>query len=269
MEKSLALVVGHYCHDTLLLSDQTRSETLGGSAAYISAVWSSLGFPFQVVSKVGEDFKYLSRVAQPAQVVTGTKTTHFIGDFTRGERVESLLSFCEPIYPRDIPEHGQLEVGVAAGLFGEVLPETLLKLASHSKWVLCDLQGLIRTADSNGRVVLQSLQNTAYFRDLEKISFLKASRKEAECMNIDEVRKRSRILITEGKEGCTLYDSDRVTHVPAFVVEEIDPTGAGDCFLAGFAAGLLEALPIERAIEKGCYFGSLAVQQIGIPNIKL
>ena len=55
------LVVGHYCHDTLL-SNAGEHRTLGGSAAYASAVLEVLGEPYEVVSKVGPDFLY------PAQV---------------------------------------------------------------------------------------------------------------------------------------------------------------------------------------------------------
>ena len=61
-------------------------------------------------------------------------------------------------------------------------------------------------------------------------------------------------------------DSTRELHIPSFPATEVDPTGAGDCFLGGFAAGLLESFSLEKAIERGCYFGSKAVEEVGLPT---
>jgi 1D-myo-inositol 3-kinase len=55
--------------------------------------------------------------------------------------------------------------------------------------------------------------------------------------------------------------------VPAFPAEEVDPTGAGDCFLAGFALGLLRELPLARCAELANWFGAQAVRQVGVPTL--
>jgi bifunctional ADP-heptose synthase (sugar kinase/adenylyltransferase) len=73
--------------------------------------------------------------------------------------------------------------------------------------------------------------------------------------------------MTEGELGCTVYEKNREYRVPAFPAVEIDPTGAGDCFLAGFAAGLIKGYPLEKAVRLGNYFGSLAVGQVGVPKL--
>ena len=268
MRETPVLVVGHYCHDTLIHANGSRSEALGGSAAYISSVLSALDRNFSVVSKVGSDFAYASQVIHPPRVIPFFKTTQFIADFTRGERVETVSAVCEAIYPEDLPENTRVGLGLAVGIVGEVLPQTLEKLASCSRLVLCDMQGLIRTIDPQGRVRNRLIQDTPFEPLLEKVSFLKASRQEAKSMNLDQVRRKTCILVTEGKEGCTVLDGDREFHVPAFSVEEVDPTGAGDCFLAGFTAGLLNDLPLERAVLMGNYFGALAVQHVGVPKLK-
>src|SRR5712671_2032682 len=49
------LVVGHYCHDTLFGNAGTH-RTVGGTAAYASAILEALGESHEVVAKVGEDF---------------------------------------------------------------------------------------------------------------------------------------------------------------------------------------------------------------------
>src|ERR1700753_3432015 len=98
-----ALLVGHYCHDTLYLANGTRSATLGGSVSYISSVFSALELECSVVSKVGPDFAYFSEISHQPQVVTDAKTTQFIADFTQGERRARVGAICDSIRPEDIP----------------------------------------------------------------------------------------------------------------------------------------------------------------------
>src|SRR5687767_12545348 len=103
------LVAGHYCHDTLYLANGTCNEALGGSASYISSVFSSLEVKYQTISKVGPDFSYLSQVLSRPQVVSSHPTTHFIADFSTGERVARVGALCDAIYPEDIPQDARFE----------------------------------------------------------------------------------------------------------------------------------------------------------------
>jgi len=74
------------------------------------------------------------------------------------------------------------------------------------------------------------------------------------------------VIITQGKNGCRVYERHRDFHVPTFPAQEVDPTGAGDSFLAGFSAGLMHGLSVEDAVLVGNYFGSVTVGQIGVPR---
>lgn len=55
------------------------------------------------------------------------------------------------------------------------------------------------------------------------------------------------IVVKRGKQGATVFTHDEAIDVESYKVEEVDPTGAGDCFDAGFLCGLLEGLS-----HKGC-----------------
>ncbi len=266
--KSQVLIVGHYCHDTLIHSNGSHSAALGGSAAYMSSVFSSIRQSCSVVSKVGADFAYHHQISHPPMISNQSPTTQFIADFTRGERIARVAAICDPIYPSDLPESNEFEIGLAVGIVGEVLPDTFLRLAQKSKYFLCDIQGLIRTFDANGKVENRPLESTPYIELIDKISFLKASRIEAEFMDLQKLRHQTCILVTEGELGCTVYQGNREFRVPAFAATEVDPTGAGDCFLAGFTAGILRGFPLERAVRVGNYFGGLAVSQVGVPHLK-
>jgi sugar/nucleoside kinase (ribokinase family) len=66
-----------------------------------------------------------------------------------------------------------------------------------------------------------------------------------------------------GREGCRVYTGQRRIDVPAFEVEEADPTGAGDCFDAGFLCGLLDGEPPEQAARLAAAAGALNAAAFG------
>ena len=266
------ILAGHPCHDTLHLANGTSTKALGGSVSFITSVLSALDIQCEVVSKVGSDFQYFSEINYTPQVIEGRPTTQYISDFTHGERVGRVGAVCEPIYLADLPKGSgsstrpnPYEIALAVGIVGEILPETLLGLAERSKSLLCDIQGLIRQIDPVGRVTCKPLRETPFYEHLERITYLKASREEAQFLDIQEVRRRTCLLVTQGDQGCTVYLKNRKFRIPAFTAVEVDPTGAGDCFLAGFAAGLLRGLALDEAVKLGNYYGALAVAQVGVP----
>lgn len=56
----------------------------------------------------------------------------------------------------------------------------------------------------------------------------------------------SLVAITQGAEGCLIANRERKVHVPAFKVDVVDTTGAGDAFMGGLSYGLLEGWDVER-----------------------
>ena len=71
------------------------------------------------------------------------------------------------------------------------------------------------------------------------------------------------VVLKRGKKGCTIFTREDSVDVPAFSVEEVDPTGAGDCFDAGFLCGLLENKPIEECAKIAAAVGALNAQAFG------
>jgi sugar/nucleoside kinase (ribokinase family) len=71
------------------------------------------------------------------------------------------------------------------------------------------------------------------------------------------------VVIKHGHHGSTAYTPEATIRVPAFSVEEVDPTGAGDAFAAGLAYGLLDNMPLGRALALANEVGALAVTRLG------
>jgi tagatose kinase len=71
------------------------------------------------------------------------------------------------------------------------------------------------------------------------------------------------IVLKRGSRGCTVcLPGDRI-EVPAFSVREVDPTGAGDCFDAGFVCGLLEGKDPEQSARMAAAVGALNAGAFG------
>lgn len=70
-------------------------------------------------------------------------------------------------------------------------------------------------------------------------------------------------VVLMGKNGCLIHQGSERIHCPAFPVEAIDTTGAGDLFASGFLHGYLAGRPLEECGRLGCLLGGEVVQVIG------
>lgn len=72
------------------------------------------------------------------------------------------------------------------------------------------------------------------------------------------------VIVTLGERGVFISRADGYLEVPAFKVEAVDTTGAGDAFVGGFAAGLLENDgDLAAAARHGCAVAALSVTKPG------
>ena len=75
------------------------------------------------------------------------------------------------------------------------------------------------------------------------------------------------MVVMHVKDGCEVFCPNGAFKVAPFVADQVDPTGAGDCFLGGFAAGIVRGLAVPDAALLGNFFGSIAVAQVGPPKL--
>lgn len=71
------------------------------------------------------------------------------------------------------------------------------------------------------------------------------------------------IVMSLGAQGCVVITSDEFEQIPGFSVQEIDPTGAGDCFDAGFLTRWLNGDSPVAAARWANACGALAVTAKG------
>ena len=71
------------------------------------------------------------------------------------------------------------------------------------------------------------------------------------------------VLITLGEQGSMLADSNKMWHVPAFKVDPVDTTAAGDAFVGALAAGYQFFLDLRTLTKFASAVAALAVTKKG------
>jgi ribokinase len=81
-------------------------------------------------------------------------------------------------------------------------------------------------------------------------------------------RGAQNVIVTLGANGALIVTGTQVIHVDTYKVNVVDTTAAGDAFIAGFAAKLLESNgksldALQNAVRHGCACGALATTKFG------
>lgn len=78
--------------------------------------------------------------------------------------------------------------------------------------------------------------------------------------------------ITLGEKGSITLSGDEIFHIPAFKVNVVDTTGAGDVFHGGYIYGLLQKWNIKDVVRFATAFASLKCRKLGgragIPSLE-
>ena len=116
------------------------------------------------------------------------------------------------------------------------------------------------------------------FKELEAADYFVPNESESEAITGMQVRSVEeaklcaasllrkgirRVVITLGECGSLVAGPDKTELVPAFKVETLDTTGAGDAFIGSFAVFLSEGLPEEEALRRANLYAALSTTKVG------
>jgi tagatose kinase len=71
------------------------------------------------------------------------------------------------------------------------------------------------------------------------------------------------VVVTDGANGCTAFTQVGAQHIPGFIIREVDPTGAGDAFNAGFLLRWLNGDSLADAAYFANACGAMAAMEWG------
>jgi len=78
------------------------------------------------------------------------------------------------------------------------------------------------------------------------------------------------VCVTKGENGASLYCEGRFYNHPGFKINAVDTVGAGDAFLAGLLAALLDKKSYDEALAYACATGAFVASKSGAtPEYKM
>lgn len=73
-----------------------------------------------------------------------------------------------------------------------------------------------------------------------------------------------RVILTRGAYGAMIVTRDGYVNIPAFQIDVVDTTGAGDAFNGTLATYLAGGMPLEPAVRHAAAAGALACTKLGV-----
>jgi len=257
------LAIGHLTVDRL-----ATGVVPGGTVAYAATTASRLGLRAGLLTSAGEDLDWAAYLKDIEIVrVPSPVSTSFENRYEAGRRVQRLLSLADPVPVTSVPEAWRnatiihlapvaYEVDRA---FPKVFPRSLIGLTPQGLLRRWDGEGTVRQGRWAGDAALLEGCHTVAFSDEDLAGdrgFLPL------C-----VERVPLVLLTQGARGATLFQGRQREHFPAFRVEEIDPTGAGDVFAAAFLIEYNLTGDPRHSTAFACCAASFVVERPGLAGI--
>jgi len=277
------LVVGTVAFDTVETPFGRAERILGGSATYASLAARVVDAPVLLNAVVGRDFP----------------DPHVEALTSRGVDVEGLVRdpdgetfFWAGRYHYDLNTRDTLATHLnVLATFEPDLPESyrgpeIVCLGNLDPTVQ---SSVIDQTDGRGLVVADTMnfwiENTpdALAETLRRVDVLVINDEEARQLSgqpnlvraARAVREMgpSTLIIKKGEHGALLFCGDDVFSAPAYPLEDVvDPTGAGDTFLGGFAGhlarlGSTDAEAMRQAVVVGSALASFVVEAFGADRL--
>jgi ribokinase len=240
--------------ETILASgDATHRGGKGHNQALAAA---RLGAPVAMVGRVGDDAA--GRSLRDGLAGAGVDVSQVVA--VDGSRTGTALCLLD--------DAGQVSIVVLPGA-NALLDESAVRAATPTLWAasVLLLQGEVdpaasvraaQLARSGGATVVVNPAPVGPGAEalLAVADVVVVNRPEAAALGLEP---SDRVVVTLGPKGVAVAGE----HIPAFPADAVDPTGAGDAFVAGLACGLHEGMDLLDAARLGAAAGACAVEVAG------
>lgn len=256
------LLLGHVTAD---LTPEGRK--LGGTVSYAAPIANSFDHQVGVLTSAAVCEPLLAQLDKNIQlsIRRAESTTTFENIYPpNASRVQYIHELASSIEYEDIPL-GWVEAPLVhfAPLVGELSPDMVQKFPEST--VMVTPQGWLRQWDKEGKVSFKRWFDADILNHVDIIVFSKPDVHAAPEMEYEFASAVKHCLVTDGSNGGIYYLDGEPTRFPPFLVQEVDPTGAGDVF----AASLLSSLPLldhnmHAAIRVAARLAAISVTHPGV-----
>ncbi len=118
-----------------------------------------------------------------------------------------------------------------------------------------DLQKIIQPVMDNCSVLLPGVEELKMIAQAETV--------EASLEKLFQNKVLEVIVLKLGSKGCEVRTREEKFYIPAYNIEQVDATGAGDCFDAAFLSGILQGKHIKDSAQMASAAGALNAMAFG------
>ena len=271
------LTLGHVTRD--LRTD--GSFSLGGTVTFAALTASRLGLAAGIVTCAASDLLQEIQHALPDIVLhvrPTAETTTFVNQYKQGFRTQYLYMRADDLHVTDVPPLWYSAPIVLLGPLAQEISPAIVALFQRrlGAIIAATPQGWLRRWDADGRVwpirwqmaeqILPLLDVLILSHD-DLLPFANGNRLEADTMLHEWSLHVPLLVATDGRHGATLFQHGVVQQFPAYSVQEVDPTGAGDVFAAAFLVALYRHGNAEYAVDFANCVASFSIEREGVLGI--
>lgn len=279
------LVVGSVAFDAIETPFGKTDKIIGGAATYIAIVSSYFSKQVYLVGVVGgdfpasaiEDFKQRGINVDGLEIKENEKSFFWSGkyheDMNSRDTLITELNVLANFEPKILPVHQQAEFVMLGNLAPDIQRGVLQKLTKRPKLVVMDTMNFWMEIARNSLLETIKLTDVLVINDEEarQLSGIKNLKHAAEAI----LKLGPKVLvIKKGEHGAMLFArTGEFFAAPALLLDRVvDPTGAGDCFAAGFISYLsqhhyISFEAMKHAVLYGSVMASFCVEEFGTNGI--
>jgi sugar/nucleoside kinase (ribokinase family) len=254
------LVIGHVTKDVV-----PDGYAIGGTVSFASLAARRLGQRTAVLT-CAEDLPDLAAYLEGIAIhrIPAAVTTTFENTYSKAGRVQYIRAVAPALTSDAVPEAWRAARVVHLGPVAQEVPPEIADVFAPDALIGATPQGWLRAWDASGRV--RHVEWAHAERALARIDVLVFS---PEDVGQDQalVRRYAQAakvaVVTEDRNGCSVWHRGRCERFPAFRADEVEPTGAGDVFAAAFLTRYAEGHALDEAARFANAAASFAVEGYG------
>jgi len=232
------------------------TEVGGGPAATAAVAAAKLGADVDFIGRVGDDDTGSRLLAELESLGVNTRFTRIFKGARSSQSAVLVDASGERIianYPSpDLAEEADWLQDIDFSQWDVVLADVRWHDGAKQALTLARQQGVTTVLDADitpqDIAELVALSDHAAFsapglQRMTQIAEAESALKKAQTLT------NGHVYVTQGKDGCYWLEKGALSHLPAFQIDVVDTTGAGDVFHGALAVGLAQNQPAQDAVR--------------------
>ncbi|MCU7784999.1 sugar kinase [Lelliottia amnigena] len=232
------------------------TEVGGGPAATAAVAAAKLGANVDFIGRVGDDDTGSRLLAELESLGVNTRFTRIFKGARSSQSAVLVDASGERIianYPSpDLPAEADWLQDIDFSQWDVVLADVRWHDGAKQALNLARQQGVTTVLDADitpqDIADLVALSDHAAFsapglQRMTQIAEAESALKKAQTLT------NGHVYVTQGKDGCYWLEKGALSYLPAFQIDVVDTTGAGDVFHGALAVGLAQNQPAQDAVR--------------------